>query len=451
LFRALWFLIQFCVIVGAAIWLAQRPGFVTVEWMDYRLSGQVGIFLLLVVAVVIVALVVSKIIAGIFSIPGRLVGMRHENARRRGYRALTRGFVAVAAGDAKNATRWARQTRALLSGDNGLPVLLEAQAARLRGEEGAARRSFEELLKDKDASFFGLRGLLKSALDTGDYTQALTYARKALAVHPKQGWILKTVYMLELKNNLWTDAQRTLARVRKCHALPEGKIRADDIALLMIQARDAENQGLRAEMMRKLEKAQHMDPTFVPSTVWLAERYIAKGKDRKAAGLVEKAWKANPHPDLLNLWDKLAPDNKPSDMMRRLRWYEKIVALKPDSAEGQMAAARAAMKDGLWGEAKAYLTIAEQIKPSAKLYKLRAQVEQETSHDSRAVQEWLEKAADAPPEKVWTCRETGAVYDQWSPVAAPHGAFNSIVWGYPVAQGGPDILSSINPMMIEAA
>lgn len=451
MFRALWFLIQLCVIAGAAIWVAQRPGFVSIEMMDYRLSTQAGIFLLLIAVLVFVSMMAAKIIGGIFSIPGRLIDMRVKGARRRGYRALTRGFVAVAAGDAKNATRMARQTRALLKDDTGLPILLEAQAARLRGEEGAARRSFEELLKDKDASFFGLRGLLKSALDAGDYTHALDYARRALTAHPKQGWILKTVYALELKTGRYEDALKTLGKLQKYKALEADEARHDEITLLLILSERAGDAGMRLEMVRKLERAYRLDPAFVPAAQRLGAHYIAKGKKHKAEKLIEKSWKENPHPDLLALWDQLAPDNKPSDMMRRLRWYEKLVAIRPESAEGQMAAARAAMKDGLWGEAKAYLVIAEQIKPSAKLYKLRAQVEQETSHDAKAVQEWLEKAADSPPAKVWTCRETGMVYDHWAPIAQPHGAFNSIVWGYPSAHGRRDILSSINPMMIEAA
>lgn len=451
MFRALWFLIQIGLVVAAAVWISQRPGFVVVEWMDYKLSAQIGIFLLGIAVIVLVALSLFKILNAIASVPSRLVGYRHESARRRGYRALTRGFVAIAAGDAKGATRLARQTRTLLPGDNGLPVLLEAQAARLRGEEGAARLSFEELLKDKDASFFGIRGLLKSALDAGDIETALAYARKAHAVHPKQGWILKIVYDLELKNGLWNDAARTLAKIEKYHVLPADHIRRDMITLLVFAAQRADAEGQPGEAKGLLKKAYRLDETNIITTARLADKYIAQGKMRKATSLIEKTWKANPHPDLLALWDKMAPENKPSDLMRRLRWYEKLVAIKPDSADGQMAAAKAAMQDGLWGEARAYLTIAEDIEPSARLYKLRAQMEEQSTHDEKKVREWLEKAADAPPSKVWTCRDTGMVYDRWSPVAQPHGSFNSIVWDYPSAVHAPRAVPSLSDLMLEAA
>lgn len=450
MFRALWFLIQVGLVVAAAVWISQRPGFVTVEWLDYRLSAQIGIFLLGIAVLVIAALVLYKIFATLFSLPGRFVEYRRDGARKRGYRSMTRGFVAIAAGDAKSAGKFARQTRALLPDDTGLPLLLEAQAARLRGEESQARVSFEKLLKDKDASFFGIRGLLKSSMDRGDLRGALEFARKAQAAQPKQPWVLNTVYDLELRNRLWDDAAKTLSKIEKYKTMPAERVRYDMIALLLQQAQQDDAQGMTGDAMRKLVRAHRMDPLYVPSTLRLAEKYVARGKNRKATALIEKTWKENPHPDLLTLWDALAPENKPSDMTRRLRWYEKLVAIKPDSAEGQMAAARAAMQDGLWGEAKAYLTIAEQIEPSAKLYKLRAQAEEQISHDPKKVREWLEKAADAPASKVWTCRETGAVYEQWSPVAEPHGAVGSIVWGYPMAAGRRSI-SALEPTMIEAA
>ena len=53
----------------------------------------------------------------------------------------------------------------------------------------------------------------------------------------------------------------------------------------------------------------------------------------------------------------------------------------------------------------------------------------------------MEKAADAPASKVWTCKVSGRIYERWLAIAEPHGSFNSIVWDYPVAssQQGADV------------
>lgn len=450
--RAIWFFVQIALVVAAALWIAERPGSIVMEWMDYRISLQVGIFLLILVALVLVALFLLRVVSALLSIPKKIVGLHEESARRRGYRALTKGFVSVAAGDGKKATQFSKQSRSLLPDDHGLPLLLEAQAARLRGEEGAARRSFEALLKDDDAAFFGIRGLLKSALDAGEIGRALDYARKAQAAHPKQGWILKTVYDLEIKNHLWEEAEKTLKKALRYKGIDAPHARSDEIALLIVRSEAEELEGRMRPMMRHLERAHGLDPLFVPAAARLVEKYIHKKRRRKAVSLVEKIWRENPHPDLLPLWSQLAPANKKNDSMRRMNWYEKLVALNPDSALGQSAAAQAALEEGLWREAKAYLTIALRLEPSATLYKLMAKVELETSRDEDAVREWLEKTSDAPPSKVWTCRETGIVYESWSPLARPHGSFNTIVWGYPMARReGEKLSSSIDSLMIEAA
>jgi uncharacterized membrane-anchored protein len=75
------------------------------------------------------------------------------------------------------------------------------------------------------------------------------------------------------------------------------------------------------------------------------------------------------------------------------------------------------------------------------LYRLWARLAERLGHSEEA-RRWLEKAADAPQGKVWTCLETGRIYDKWTAVAEPHGAFNTIRWDYPRArvltrQSGP--------------
>jgi len=51
--------------------------------------------------------------------------------------------------------------------------------------------------------------------------------------------------------------------------------------------------------------------------------------------------------------------------------------------------------------------------------------------DGAAVRRWLERAMDAPENKVWTCAQSGLIYDRWSAFAAPHNSFNTILWDYP--------------------
>ncbi|PZQ45261.1 MAG: heme biosynthesis protein HemY [Micavibrio aeruginosavorus] len=433
-FRALWFFIQLAVVVCAAIWIATQKGVVDIVWNNYSISLQLGIFLLGLTLFLLAALSVFRLIGTIVSLPKNFSRNRQERARAKGFQSLTRGFVAIAAGDAKKATQYAKEVRNLLPDERGLPLLLEAQAARLRGEESAARISFEKLLEDKDAAFFGVRGLLKSSLDEGDSMKALGYAKAALEQNPKQPWILKSVYDLELQNRQWEAASRTLDKVKRHKVLDIVQANSDEVALLLLLAEQDRLGGDESACLKKIERAVKIDPTFVPAVVRLAEYYLSQGKSGKVSSLVERAWRINPHPELIALWDRIAPETKASDPMRRMRWFEKLVAIKPDSADGQIAAAKVAMEAGLWGEAKAYLTVAENLRPSSQVFRVRADLEDLSTKNAASVKYWLEKAAQATPDPVWYCSLTGHIYESWSPVAEPHGSFNTIKWGHPLLQ-----------------
>ena len=88
-----------------------------------------------------------------------------------------------------------------------------------------------------------------------------------------------------------------------------------------------------------------------------------------------------------------------------------------------------AINQALWGEARQYLKMAEQIRPSARLYRLWSLAEDKQGHDDSA-RSYLEKAENAPIDKVWACQESGQVFERWIPVT-PQGHFNTIIWGYP--------------------
>ena len=453
MFRALWFFFQLAVVVCAAIWISAQQGTVDVVWNDYTISLHLGLFLLFLTLFTLVAIAFFRIVGAIVGAPASMSRRRRERNRRKGFQALTRGFVAIAAGDGKKATGYSRDVRHLLPDETGLPLLLEAQAARLRGEELVAREAFEKLLGDKDAAFFGIRGLLKSSLDQGDSLQALGYARKALEKNPKQPWILKSVYDLELQNHHWHAAMATLERVKKARAIDDAQARKDEIALLIILAEEDRIANNENAWLKKIERALKLDPGFTPAAVKLGEHWLTKNKKGKVEGIVERAWKINPHPDLAVLWDRIAPENKASYPLRRLRWFEKLVAIKPDSADGQIAAAKAAIDAGLAGEAKAHLIMAENLRPTAQIYRLRADLEQQTTHNLSAIREWMDKAAFAAPDSVWYCTLTRNVYESWSPVAAPHGSFNTIEWGNPLslvhAQSQGLLAEWQDPLLIE--
>ena len=452
MFRALFFAIKIGILAVVAYWVAQRPGTVALDRLDYHIKAQVGLVLLALFFLLIFILFLHRVALAIGSIPGRWKKRRDGKQHEKGYHELTQGLSAVAAGDVRQASVHAQKTRELWPQDKGLSLLLEAQAARLRGEEDVARACFDKLLQNKDTSFLGLRGLLVNAMEANDTARALELAQQAQKMHPRQKWIARMVYDLGVQERQWQLAGRALKRAAQLGAVDDKKARSDRIAMLVCQADEALDNSEPGKAVKHLKAAHALDRGFVPVAQRLAALYIERGKKSFAKPVLQEVWKVHPHPALVPLWDALAPEKKKnSSGGERLGWFEKLVALRPDSAEGQLAAAKVAMEEELWGQAREYLHMAEQLEPSARLYRMYAALEEELGHTEEA-NDWLEKAADAPPDKVWTCRETGRIYENWAPVAKPHGSFNTIVWDYPQAHAalGAPVLLPQNELLITA-
>ena len=210
--RTLWFAIKVGFLITAAVWLADRPGVLEFDWMDYHIQLGVGTALVTLLFFLLAVLLAYRFFLHIVHLPRWFKRHHRESRHGKGRRAVTLGLTAIAAGDAKVAGYQAHRARRFLPGDQGLTVLLEAQAARLQGNDEEARQALYRLLENKDTAFLGLRGLLTDAMERGALDEAENLAQRALEMHPKQPWVLHIAYDVELRRKNWTRARSLLER-----------------------------------------------------------------------------------------------------------------------------------------------------------------------------------------------------------------------------------------------
>tara|TARA_B100001989_G_scaffold252206_1_gene233499 strand:- start:347 stop:1726 length:1380 start_codon:yes stop_codon:yes gene_type:complete len=432
--RALWALAKISIVVAVVVWIAERPGTITIDWMEYKLSFHVGFFLLVLLGLIILGITIFSLIKYVLDMPKNIQRYNDIRDKDKGLKALTIGLSAVASGDTKSAIYQASRASRFLGKEEALPLLLSAQAARMDGREHDAATQFANLIESKDGSFLGLRGLLQAALDCGDYHGAREIGHEILKKHPKQDWVLQVVYDLDIRLRNWDSAVKVLYRAERQGIIPVNKANSDRVAMILAQADEAKETEDETVLFRMLQKAYKYDSGFVPTVTRLAGMYLDRGKTKAAISMIKKAWSVSPHPDLVALWDRAAPVAKEGDEdMSRVRWFEKLLDINPDSVEGRQALIRVLIEAGLFGEARKHLDAAEEIRPNVTLYKLWAKLEDRTTHNDEAVREWLNKAADAPRERVWLCGETGRIYDHWMPIS-DQGLFNTIIWDFPQAR-----------------
>jgi len=385
-----WIIVLIVLIVLGALsalagWLAGEPGTLTINWLDYRVDTN---FAVLLVVVVVFTIVVAVIYRGWRSLrrgPGAFARFREGSRRRRGYEALSRGMVAVAAGDVDTARRQARRAESLLR-DPPLTMLLSAQAAQLDDDEKAAAGFFTAMLDRRETEFLGVRGLLTQALKREDWDEALQLAKRAHRLSPKSEWVVNTLYDLQKRTGEWSGAEITLKQSEKLKLLPASNARRERAELHFNMS--LANKG--PEAIKYARKAQSEDPTFVPPVVRHAEILVEMGRHRRAGSVIESAWERAPDPDLAEVYWSA---RKVEDAVQKVQAAQRLARHNPNHIESRMAVAVAALEARLWGEARAQLEpIATEDAPP-RVCRLMAELEEAEHGDLARARMWLMRAA----------------------------------------------------------
>ena len=420
-------------VVAAAIWFSDRPGAVSIEWQGWLIEMSVGCFVLATAIVLAAALIVVGFFRMIGRTPGRIRDSLRTSRRERGYRALTHGMVAVAAGDPDEANRQARRADVLLD-EPPLTMLLSAQAAQLNGDEDAAARYFNNMLERPETAFLGVRGLLIQAQKSNDRRAALEYAERAYQLQPKTPWVLNTMFDLQIQDGRWRAALTTLEEAVKRRAVPADTARDRRATVLLGCSAEVEDLGNEAEALRFAKRANSLAPDFLPAVLRTAELMIRAGKIRQATRMIHTAWTNNPHPALARLYgdlDAKAGRGADRDVLKRVKLFERLLSFNPDHTESHIALAEAALAAELWGEARNHLEKAAGSDPSARVCRMMADLEERSGENAESVHTWLLRASTAAPDPAWICGDCGAAWENWSPVCDECRALGTLRWEPP--------------------
>ena len=425
-----WFAVA-AVLMFGAVWLAERPGAVTVQWRGWRLDTSVGVLFAAMLVVILLAVMLWLLYRWIVGAPGALLDGWGESRRRRGYRALTQGLAAVAAGDAAEAQKNARKAEQLLS-EPSLTLLLSAQAAQLNGDRDGAKRVFKSMLEDEQMAFLGLRGLITQSLGDGNQVQALDYAERAFRLRPQTPWVVHSLFDMQAQVGKWQAAQETLEAGLRTRVVTADKGRTLKALLLVERSREAERNNQDGEALSLAREAFGLAPERIAVSSRFAELQIKEGQGARAMKTLERAWSLAPHPDLAQLYLKASGE---SDPLKRVGLVRRLVEQKIDDTESHFAIAQASLEASLWGEARRHLELAGGDHPTARVCRLMADVEERSGGDPAKVHDWLARAAVAPADRSWRCSACGAHHEAWRSVCESCGAFGTLHWRAPGTYG----------------
>jgi HemY protein len=442
-------------LITAAIFVADHPGQVEIVWQGWQVETSLGVLAAAAALAGVAIALLFWLVSLILGSPRAFLRHRRERRRRAGYRALTRGMVAVAAGDPQEAQRCARRADALLA-DPPLTLLLSAQAAQLGGDETAAKKFFTAMLDRPEMEFLGLRGLLNQALRGGDQGTALRLTERAATLRPDTTWVVESLFWLEAREGRWDPALETLTQAVKRRIIPRERARHHRGVILYELSLAALATGDLARGRNLAAQAQALTPDLAVPAAHRARVLLQDNRTGPAAKAIERAWRTIPHPDLAQVYGAIHDGAPP---LERLKSFERLAAQNPDARETHLVIAEAALDAQLWGEARRYLEQALSAPsppliarlsnpapfratpdpdenasltgPTPRLCLMMARLEQAEHGVGSGSREWLDRAVTAMPDPRYVCATCGGESLEWRSLCPHCGSFDALAWRTP--------------------
>jgi HemY protein len=321
-------------------------------------------------------------------------------------------LLALAAGETGDARREASRARRML-GDTPQTLLLAAEAGRIAGRDDEASASFRALAARDDAAFLGLRGLLRQAVERGDWTEAAALARQAEAAQPGAAWLRRERARLAVRAGNWSDAL----------ALADA-----DTPKAALATAAAEVEADPARALRLAKQAWQDDPSLAPAALAYATRLRADGRDSRAQAAIRHSWSIAPHPDLATF--AMAPAD---DGLSSMQAAQRLTEANPEHVESRLLLSRTALAAGLTGEARRHAEAARLAGVNQRrLWLLLAEIEEAEGGDTEAgrlaQRDALRHAATADPDPQWRCNACHTAHASWHPTCPDCFTVGSLRW-----------------------
>ncbi len=410
-------------------WLADRPGLISITWQDYLIETSLMVAATAVAALIAAVMILWWLFHLIWTSPHSVRRYFRARKRDRGYQALSTGLIAAGAGNAILARKMSLRAQGLLRADQEpLLQLLDAQAALIEGRHDDARRRFERMAEDPETRELGLRGLYVEARRAGADEAARQYAERAAEQAPYLPWAAEATLEARCREGRWDEAIRLLEQQRIANVIDRKQADRWKAVLLTAKASErleADPKGARDDALAALKLAKDL----VPASIIAAKAYLREDNIRRAATLLENAWKTTPHPEIARAYLHVRSGDSAVDRLKRA---EKLEAARPNNVESLIAVAEAALDARELKRARAKAEAAARMSPRESIYLLLADIEEADTGDQGRIRHWMGQALRAPRDPAWVA--DGVVSEHWLPISPVSGRIDAFEWKVPFDQ-----------------
>lgn len=428
--RIVLFLLLIIAVALGAMWVVERPGEIVLTWQGWRIATSVTVALVVLSALLVAAIMIWSVIRFFVMAPGNVSSFFRARREERGWRALSRGMIAVGAGNLALARSSANEAQNIL-GNEPLAMLLSAQAAQLDGDATRAEAEFRAMLASPETRLLGLRGLFLEARRRNDHISAQDAAEEASKTDASILWASEALLEYQSIRGEWDEALATVERERKAGTIDKPTAKRRRAVLLAAQGLTIEHSD-PSKALELAREAAKLAPALVPAAA-LAGRLEAKaGSLKRGQRVIEKAWAMAPHPELADSYGGLRLEDTPKQRFVRI---QALARKNADHPEAAIAVARAAI------DARDFVAAREALlpfisAPTQAMCLMMAETEALEHGDHGKAREWTARAVRAKRDLAWVA--DGYISERWLPASPLTGRLDAFEWKEPpVAPAGP--------------
>ncbi len=383
---AIWSLILAALAVGVALFAGKSTGYVVIVSSPWRIELSVNLFVFLVVAGYFAFYFLTRLVATLVAIPGRVRAYRAERERNLHRHSLNDALLAFFQGRYASAEKSAADA---LAGEEtkGVAAIIAARSAHELGRFSER----EQFLDQAKGSVPGvdqarLTTLADLLVSQGRHEEALAVLKDLSARDSRNLRLLRLKLQAEQALRNWDEVLATVASLVKLGGLgPEEASAARRAAHLGNLNRKAHDAAALEAYWKQLPSDMRVDPAVAAT----AARYqLALGGTAAAQAIIEQALERDWSATLVALYGEAAG----ADALPQIERAEKWLRIHARDPALLLALGKLCMRQGLWGKAQSYIEASLALEPTHDGHMTLAALMEQLGKHQEAVQHFRRSA-----------------------------------------------------------
>lgn len=366
--RLLSILLLLSIVVAAALFAREEPGYVLLSYGEWSAELTLVLFVLLTVMTLFILYYGLRFIFGLIHIPRDLARWNKEKKQSKAATSLSHGLILIAEGN------WKKAEKELLKhvAHSESPLLNYIAAAQAAQGQGASSRR-DDHLKKADLSTGGADiavGLTQASLQLkeGQLEQALATLNRLRELDPKHPFVIKKLIELHLQLNDWKALLALLPQAKRRNAIDKQRAQQLESEAYQRLLRHKINMGNAVEV----DTVWNALPSSLRKDLSVCEIYASylhhSGKDKAAEAVIRSALKIGLTEKLAYLFGEIKSDS----VGEQIHFAELINKKTPNSPMLTLTLGKLCLKAELWGKARDYLEKGIKLSNSAEAYQAMA-------------------------------------------------------------------------------